>query len=179
MKLNELLNKNLEVYGFESFKGLQKLSNPKGEKTILSTLSPAIMLGMGIDEYYAPVLPRGTVFNETQQIIDADLVANLVHVEYAPEIDRNDSVVIATRHQGTVDILSTMYPNHIILDTVTIDDIQGKKVVGTLPPALIQYAAAYIAVTIKGFDYAKDGDLRGSELADRLEISKPISVTIR
>lgn len=123
-------------------------------------------------------MPRGTVFNETQQIIDADLVANLVHVEYAPEIDRNDSVVIASRHQGTVDILSTMYPNHIILDTVTIDNIQGKKVVGTLPPALIQYATAYVAVTIKGFDYTKDGDLGGSELADRLEVSNPIKVTI-
>lgn len=179
MKLNELLNKNLEVYGFESFKGLQKLSNPKGEKTILSTLSPAIMLGMGIDEYYAPVLPRGTVFNETQQIIDADLVANLVHVEYAPEINKKDNVVIASRHQGTVDILSNMYPNHTVLDTVTVDDIQGKNVVGTLPPALIQYAAAYVAVTINSFDYAKDGDLAGSELTDRLEISKPINATIK
>ncbi|WP_069986651.1 hypothetical protein [Massilioclostridium coli] len=179
MELNKLLNKNLEVYGFESFKGLQKLSNSKGEKAILSTLSPAIMLGMGINEYYAPVLPRGTVFSKTQQIIDADLVVNLVHVEYAPEINKNDSVVIASRHQGTVDILSTMYPNHIILDTVTIGDIQGKKVVGTLPPALIQYAAAYVAVTIKGFDYTKDGDLAGSELKNRLEVSKPIKTTIK
>lgn len=48
MKLNTLLNNYLEVYGFEAFKGLQEMSNPKGEKTILSTLSPAIMLGMGI-----------------------------------------------------------------------------------------------------------------------------------
>lgn len=170
---------NVKVFGFPAFKGLEDHTNKSGDNVILSTLSPAVMLDMGVSEYYAPIIPRNTIFNTTDDILTSDMAINYVTVSQAAFTDNNSNVVIASRHQGTIDLLLQQYPNAIVLASVTEADIAAKYVVGTLPPHLIQYCAAYIAITIKDFDYNKDGDLSGQELQDRLVVSKPITVTVK
>lgn len=183
MKLNELVKSNKVVaYGFPAFKGLEKQSNPEGTEVIISTLSPAVMADMGISVYYAPVLPRNTVFNTTDEVLAADLDVQLVTVLKYPSWDivNQDKIIIVTRHQGTIDILKDMYPTATVLTgNVTAEDITGMHVIGVLPPHLIQYCQSFRAATIKDFDYSKDGDLSGQELLDRLIISEPIIVTIK
>lgn len=183
IKLNDVLKTNKVVaYGFPAFKGLEQKSNQEGEEVIISTLSPAIMADMGISVYYAPVLPRNTVFNTTDEVIVADLDIQLVTVLKYPSwhLVNQDKIVIVSRHQGTIDILKNEYPDAPVLSgNVTPDDIKNLHVIGTLPPNLIQHCQSYKAVTIKDFDYSKDGDLKGQELLDRLVISEPIQVTIK
>ena len=178
-KLNDLLtSNNVTVYSFPAFKSLENICNKTGDPVVLSTLAPALMLDKGIDTYYSPVIPRNTIFKTADDVIAADLDVTITHVSAADEISAEEPVIIASRHQGTVDILAQMYPNNIVMGSVTPDNIAGKKVVGTLPPTLIQYAAAYKAVTIKDFDYAKDGDLSGKALQDRMIITRAIKVSV-
>jgi len=180
MKLNSILNNKVIAYGFAAFKGLEAHSNPEGTEVVISTLSPAVMADMGIYTYYAPVLPRNTIFTSTEDIIAADLDAQLVNVLTCPAWDKDlSNIVIVSRHQGTIDLLKSMYPDAQVLSgNVTPDDIKGLHVIGTLPPHLIQYCKSYRAVTIKDFDYTKDGDLSGDELLQRIVISNPIRVQI-
>lgn len=144
----------------------------------MSTLSAAVMADMGINTYYAPVIPRGTVYNNTDEVIAATLDVNTVLVEHAEEITASDQVVIVSRHPGTVELLQDMYPNNTLLASITPDDISGKDVVGTLPPYLIQYAGRFKAVAIRDFDYSKDGDLAGDELRTRMVMTSTIRVSI-
>lgn len=176
-KLNGIIkSNNVTVFSFPAFKGLEERSNKEGETAIISTLAPSLMLDKGIDSYYSPVIPRNTVFQNADDIIEADLDVTLTHVFRAEDITSNDNVIIVSRHAGTVDVLKSMYPNYVVLSSISPEDIRGKKVVGTLPPTLIQYAAAYKAATIKDFDYARDGDLNGEELKKRLIITDAIKV---
>ena len=135
---------------------------------------------MGIYTYYAPVLPRNTIFNTPEEVVQADLDAQLVNVLPYPAWDKDlSNIIIVSRHQGTIGILKSMYPNAQVLSgNVTPDDIKGLHVIGTLPPHLIQHCKSYRAVTIKDFDYKKDGDLAGNELLQRIVISNPIRVQI-
>lgn len=179
IKLNDILRKyNVSAYGFPAFAALSEVGNKEGESTIVSTLSPAIMLSKGINIYYAPKLQRGAIYNSAAEVILADLDCNLVTVNLVDDMLGDSEVIIASRHKGTIEILKNMYPNNRVLESVTPDDIRDKYVVGTLPPALIQYCAAYKAVTIKDFDYAKDGDLSGEDLQARIEINDTIIVEV-
>ena len=178
-KLNSIIcSNNVTAYGFPAFKGLEECSNPDGDPAIVSTLSAAVMADMGIDTYYAPIIQRGTVFNSTDDVIAADLDVNTVLVEHTDEITASDPVVIVSRHPGTVELLQDMYPDNIVLASITPEDISGKDIVGTLPPHLIQYAKRFRAVSIKDFDYTKDGDLAGGELRARMIVTGTIRVTI-
>lgn len=184
LKLNDLLNtKKVVSTGFPAIAGLGEYSKGDDE-VILSSLSPAILADQGVTEYYALELPRGTVFKTTEDIINAnppvrkykiEVVNHLDYLGYANPID----TVIASRHQGTIDVL---HQPHLwqwakVYESVTADDIKGKHVVGTLPPHLIKECDMYTAVTVKDFDYNKEGDLCGKELEDRLVIAKnPIKV---
>lgn len=178
-KLNYALkHNNLTVYGFPAFKALEDKSNKEGRDIVLSTLAPGVMMDMDIPVYYSPVLPQGVVFNTPEEIIAADLDVVTTMVLRAPDIEPDSNVVIVSRRQGTVDILKDMYPNHTVLASVTPDDIMDKNVVGTLPPTLAHYASTYRAVTIKDFDHAKDGDLAGQELKERMILTDPVVVRI-
>lgn len=178
-KLNDIINDDsVTVYSFPAFKALEERSNKNGEPAIISTLAPALMLDMGIDTYYSPVIPRGTVFQTADDILAADLGVSTTRVTRADDITADDEVVIVSRHSGTVDALKSMYPHNTVLANISPADIEGRKVVGTLPPTLIQYAAAYKAATIKDFDYNRDGDLIGNELRARLIITDAITVTV-
>lgn len=136
------------------------------------------MADMGVDTYYAPVIPRDTVYNSTDEVITADLDVNTVHVEHVDDITADTPVIIASRHPGTVALLQSMSPYNTVLTSVVPDDIRGKNVVDTLPPHLIQYADRFKAVSIKDFDYVKDGDLGGNELRERMVMTGTIRVTI-
>lgn len=176
MKLNELMNCNVKAYGFQALKDYAAESNGDGMDVIVSSLSPAVMKDMGVSSYYAPILPRGAVFNTADDVRNADLSVNLITVITAPEFK---NAVIVSRHKGTIEVLKGMYPDAPVLDgNVTPEQIEGAYIIGTLPPHMIQYTKAYRAATINQFDYTKDGDLSGDELISRLQISDPISVII-
>lgn len=179
MKLNNVINRrNLTVYGFPAFVGLTKKSNKDAYAAVLSTFPPATMLEMGISVYYAPVIPRNSRFCTPEEIIAADLDCNLVRVTAAPEIKPDNDVVIVSRHPGTVASLQGAYPNHVVMDQITADDIKDKTVVGTLPPHLVQFAGRYQSVSIRDFDYARDGEIAGEELEERLVIGAPVTVEV-
>lgn len=184
LKLQDLLNtKKIVSTGFPAFAGIGEYSKGK-EEVFLSSLSPAVLANQGVSEYYALELPRGTVFKTTEDIIDAnppvrkykiEVVDKLDYLGYANSID----TIIVSRHQGTVDILHQpdKWQYSKVYESVTADDIKGKHVVGTLPPYLIKDCDMYTAVTIKDFDYNKDGDLTGKQLEERIIIAKnPITV---
>ncbi|WPB35074.1 hypothetical protein [[Clostridium] scindens] len=178
-KLNKIArNCNIRAYGFQALKDFAENSSKYGRKEIISSLSPAVMAEMGIMEYYAPVFPRGSVYNTAEDLVNADLSVNKIVVQWEDK-DENAEEIIVSRHNGTIEILRAMYPNATIYSgNINPEDIEGKFVAGTLPPHLIQYASAYQAVTINNFDYCHDGDLKGKELQERLHISSPISVLV-
>lgn len=179
MKLNNVINRrNLTVYGFPAFVGLTEKSNKDAYAAVLSTFPPATMLEMGISVYFAPVIPRNSRFCTPDEIVAADLDCNLVRVTKADEIKPDDEVVIVSRHPGTVASLQGAYPNHVVMDQITADDIKGKTVVGTLPPHLVQFAGRYQSVSIRDFDYTRDGDIAGEELEQRLVIGAPVTVEV-
>lgn len=178
-KLNEILsNCTIKAYGFQALKDYAENSDRYGRKEIVSSLSPAIMAEMGIMKYYAPVLPRGMVFNTSEDLFNADLDVNKLIVQWEDKEEDMEEIIVS-RHNGTIEILKVMYPNATVFTgNINPEDIEDKFVIGTLPPHLIQYASAYQAVTINNFDYCKDGDLKGKELQERLHISSPISVLV-
>lgn len=173
-----IATKNVTAYGFPAIKGLADHSNPEGDPVIISTLSAAVMADMGIDTYYAPVMPRNSRYTTTDDVMAADLEVNRVHVERMDDIPSDSPVIIASRHRGTVELLQGMYPNNTVMASVTPEDISDKDVVGSLPPNLIQYANSFRSVAIKDFDYNVDGDLSGAELKDRMIITGTIRVKI-
>lgn len=178
-KLNDIINTyNVTAYEFPAFKGLERLSNQDGYSATVSTLSAAVMADMGIDTYYSPVIPRGTVFNTVDEVIAAGLDVNEVCVAHVDNVPANAPVIIASRHPGTVAMLQEMYPNNTVFASVAPEDIWNKDVVGTLPPHLIQYANSFRAVAIKDFDYTKDGHLEGEELRRRMIFTGTVRVTI-
>lgn len=155
-----------------------RFDNKDSNKTvIISTLSPTLLAGHGVNEYYGLEMPRDVAFNTALDIIKADIDVTKYRVtalEIYPLEKRND-FVIASRHAGTVEILKNEFPflkDVPVLDRVERDDIKGKHVFGTLPHHLISACDLYTSVTIKGFDYAKDGDLMGKELKERIQIAK-------
>lgn len=182
MKLNQLIEEtHVTADGFQALKDFAKTSQSSGKRrsVIVSSLSPAVMMERGVHMYYAPVLPRGAVFNTAEDVKNADLDVNFVRVFSGLEADEYENKIIVSRHAGTVEMLREMYPDAVVLTgNINPEDIEGAFVVGTLPPHLIQFARSYQAVTIKGFDYAKDGDLTGEELKNRIHISAPIQVVV-
>ena len=144
-KLNNILNTyHVTAYGFPAFKVLENLSNQDGDPAIVSTLSAAIMADMGIDTYYAPVIPRGTIFSTTDEVRAADLDVNVVHVAHIDNVPSDTPMVIVSQHPGTVSMLRDMYPNNTVFASVTPDDIRDKDVVGALPPNLIRTSGVSI-----------------------------------
>lgn len=180
MKLNNLVAYcKATVYGFPAFKGLENVTCMDGKDVIISTTSPAVMLEQGIHDYFAPVIPRGSVFKTTKDVLDADLDADIIIAEDGYNFSIYDDVVIVSRHLATVEILKTNYPRHTVFTgNVTAGDVKGKYVLGVLPNDLIQHCRSFKAVIIKDFDYAKDGDLQGLELLNRMIFARPVHITV-
>lgn len=182
MKLKELLKnfKLNEVYGFPAFQQLEDYSNQQSDDiAILSTLSPADMLMKNIKEYYYPIIPRGSRFNTAEEIIDADLEVIIVYVENTEEIRREDFVTIVSRHPATIDILKKEFPNNeVFIGNVTVEEIQNKKIVGTLPADYAAVATVYKPCVIENFNAAVDNDLSGEEFEKRFKILPATKVQI-
>lgn len=178
-KLNNIIKECcVTAYGFPAFKGLEERSKSDSIPVVISTLSAAVMADMGIFEYYSPVIPRDTIYKTTDDVIAADLDVNLVFVEHMDDITASDPVIIVSRHAGTIDLLRSMYPNNIVLASISPDDIRDKTVVGALPPHLIQHAGRFKGFAIRNFDYNTDSDLSGEELRERMIITGTIKVTV-
>lgn len=178
-KLNDILGDcNVTVYGFPAFEALEDHCNKNGSSVIISTQSAAVMADKGITDYFAPVIPRGTIYGTAKDVLNANLDVNHVTVEKCPDVPTDAFVIIASQHPGTVEFLEKMYPNHRTLAHVEPADILAEDVVGTLPAHLIQYAGSFRAVAIKDFDYAKDGDIDGKELEDRMIFTSTIKASV-
>lgn len=179
-KLNNILSTNkVTAYGFPAIKALETHSNPDGEPVIISSLSAAVMADMGIDTYYAPVMPRDSKFATAEDVIAADLDAQMVQVTHVDDVPYDAPVIIVSRHPDTVTILQGIYPNNTVISSVAPDNIQGKDVVGVLPPHLIQYAASFRAAATKDYDACKDGDLSGEELQQRMVFTSTVRVSVQ
>lgn len=179
MKLNDLLKENkIMAFGFPAVRDLVKFDNKESDNTVIvSTLSPTILANYGVNEYYGLELPKGKSFKTGLDIIKADinvLKYRLTILEIYPSEMKND-FVIASRHEGTVEILKNEFPylkNAPVFERVKVDHIKGKHVYGTLPIHLISECVLYTSVNIKGFDNVKDGDLMGEELKERIQIAE-------
>ncbi|TVX85541.1 CRISPR-associated protein Csx16 [Paenibacillus agilis] len=167
--INSLLNTfKVVTTGFPAVAALG--AHSKGvQEVVLSTLAPAALLDKGITEFYALEIPRDAKLASAEEIIAANLPVRKFSVSVASIVDLD--TVIVSRHQGTVDILKETYPDAIVLASIDAEDIKGKHVVGTLPPHLIAACAAYTSVSIKDYDFAKDGDISGQELLDRIIVA--------
>ena len=161
--------------GFPVIQDLGKYSLGDEAEVVVSTLSPSILKEQGITSYFAPQFERGQVFKTAEEIIEANVPLNYYTIT---EATVNDELVIVSRHQGTVDILLQGLGDNtpVLSESVYASDIKGKHVIGTLPPHLVAECALYTPVTIKDFDYNKDGDLQGEGLKERIQIGKPISL---
>lgn len=169
-----------QIYGFPAFLQLKEYSNQNSNNfAILSTLSPALMLEKGIKEYFYPILPRGAVFDNAEDILKSDL--ELVHVktEEVEEIKNTDSVTIVSGHQETIKYLKKEFPNHeIFSQSIEKRDIDGKNVVGTLPANLAQYAKKYKPCVVENYDAAQETDLKNEEFNTRFRLLNTIKVTV-
>ena len=147
----------------------------EGREVTIATLAAA-MAG-GIKEFYSPVLPRGLRLNTAEEVLDADLDVNYIQIETVSTVGEPE--IIVSGHAGTRDVLIERFPSAVVVEgNVTPDAIRGKVVAGTLPPHLVADTAAYIAATVTNFDYAKDGDLAGEELRERLVVRPAVRVTV-
>lgn len=161
--------------GFPAIQDLGKHSLGDEAEVVVSTLSPSVLKEQGITSYFSPQFERGQVFKTAEEIIEANIPLNYYTIT---EVTTNDDLVIVSRHQGTVDTLlqGLGKDTPVLSGNVYVSDIEGKHVIGTLPPHLVAECALYTPVTIKDFDYNKDEDLQGEELKERIQIGKPINL---
>lgn len=177
-KLNNIIaSNNVTAYVPRAIWGLEDRSNPDGESVIISTDSSSAMGNIGVTEYYSIIMPRNSEYTSPDDVMAADLNVELVHIEVTEEIPSDAPVIIHHEHPGIVGLLKGMYPDSIVLTSVTLDNIANKNVVGSLPDNLIQYTAWFQAVAIE--DYDIDGDLSGDRLKERMIITKAVHVTIK
>jgi len=178
MKLSNLLqNYNVKAMGFPAVAGLSEHS--KGDKpAVLSTLAAPQLFAQGITDYYSLVIPRGSIFKTTDDILAAD--PDVKHYKIIAVDTNNLPTAITTQHQGTLDILKELYPDAEVINqrqadgtvrNLTADDVRGKHIIGVLPPFLIEVAAAFTSTSIVNYNAATDGDLQGDELRQRLVIA--------
>ena len=146
------------------------------EEAFFGTLAGALASGFE-GEFISPVLPRGLRLNTSQEVLEANLDYNVVEIkklnsEISPDI-------VVSGHVGTAEILRSRYPEaKVVSGNITPEEVEGKVVVGTLPPHLAAKAKGYIPVRIRDFDYSRDGDLNGDELLSRLVIDDPVRVIV-
>lgn len=164
--------------GFPAIQDLGEYGLGDEEEVVVSTLSPSILKEQGVTSYFAPQFERGQVFKTAEEIIEANIPLNYYTIKDVDGADKSLEIVIVSRHQGTVDILlrDLGKDTPVLSGSVHVSDIEGKNVIGTLPPHLVVECALYTPVTIKDFDYNKDGDLQGEELKERIQIGEPISL---
>lgn len=180
-KLQDVLNTfGVTGMGFEAMYGLTQHSQygvgGDCSNVVVSTLPASVMEKEGIKTYFAPQFERGQVFKSTEELIEANPDVNFFAITEGEEFT---DTVIVSRHDGTVEILKEKYPDaEVLIGNVDAETVRGKHVVGTLPPHLVSECALYTHVGIKDFDYNKDGDIKGAELLDRIEINEPIGLDL-
>lgn len=180
-KLQDVLNVfGVTGMGFELMYGLTQHSQHgvggDSSNVVVSTLPAAVMAAKGIKTYFAPQFERGQVFETTEELIKANPTVNFFAITNG---DEYTETIIVSRHGGTVEILKEKYPDaELLTGDVDAGTVKGKHVVGTLPPHLVSECALYTHVSIKNFDYNKDGDIKGAELLDRIELNEPIGLDL-
>lgn len=180
IKLNDLATTNVLAPATGTFAAIAAYAAKYGQaeggqKVVIATMAAA--MASNIEEFYSPVLPRGLRLNTAEEVLKADLDAQRVRIEEAP--DAGEPEIIISGHVGTREVLMERFPWATVIEgNVSPDDIANKVVAGTLPPHLVSATAAYIAAQVIDFDYSKDGDLQGGELRERLVIRSAVRVTV-
>lgn len=182
MTLTQLLNDYaVTSKGYPALAGLG--SHSKGALPVTLASVPAAQLFVdGITEYYTLVLPRGTQYNTTDEMInDGDKIT--VQKWKIETVDTtNVPTAITTQHKATLSVLSFIYPDAEVITqdidpatnrprNLSPDEIAGKHVIGVLPPHLVAVANGFTAVSIKDYNYVTDKDLSGEELLNRMKIA--------
>lgn len=122
--------------------------------------------------FFAPVLPRGLKLATAQEVWDADLDAGCFRVDLA-EYETPDLIV--SRHPATIKILRERWPSATVLDgDVSVDQVKGKVVAGTLPPQLVTELASYRPVWVENYDASAESDV---EDANQVTIGHPVRVS--
>jgi len=149
--------------------------DPDAQAAVIATMNAA--MSGGITEFFSVVFPRGARFNTAEEVRDADLDVQFVRIDPAPSAGSPD--IIVSGHAGTREVLASMFPAaEVVAGNITADDVRGKIVAGTLPPHLVAETEAYLYASIREFDYSRDADLSGDELAARLVVNPAVRVTI-
>lgn len=181
IKLKDFIEQHsIQIFGFPAFTELKQYSNQNSDNcAILSTLSPALMLEKGIQEYFYPIIPRNAIFDNAEDILKSNLELVYVKAEEIEEIQNTDSVTIVSGHQETIEYLKKEFQNHeVFSQSIEKRDIEGKNVVGTLPANLAQYAKKYKPCIIENYNAAKENDVTEHEFETRFRLLKTIKITI-
>lgn len=187
MKINDLVQNNkLIVFGYPAFKGLEALSNPDGNEVVLSALPAGVVLDAGYSEFFAPVQTRNVSYGSAEEILDDNLPVVKYHAHYQALDDiKRDGEIIVSRHKAAVDMLRAKFPHlkeaPVITGNVTLDEVRGKVVYGTLPTGIAAEAAAMVSVTIPGYDFKTMSDLSSDELLARgleMVIKEPAVISV-
>ena len=177
IKLNDLAaNAQLVAMDgvFPAIKDFCEQFSQKEELAVtVGTLGAALQSG-ATGEFYSPVFPRGLRLSTAEEVYDADLDAQCVQISAAVGV--GDPSVIVSRHSATIALLTERWPDAVVYDgNVSVADVAGKVVAGTLPPFLAGEVKAYIPVQVTGYDAAKEGDVADQV---RIVIGMPITVTV-
>jgi hypothetical protein len=151
----------------------EKFSAKEGPTVVVGTLGAALQSGeMG--EFYSPVFPRGLRLSTGEEVKQADLDAQRVQVEAAVGVGNPELIV--SRHPATIELLTERWPLATVLDgNVTVEEVAGKVVAGTLPPFLAAEVLAYYPVQVTGYDAAREGDV---DDAERIRVGSAIKVIV-
>lgn len=132
------------------------------------------------------MIPRDSKFTTPQDVIVADLDVQQYKIDVLKEpaelLDYANplATIVVSRHKGTADYIQNdlnWWGTKVFDGNINVEDVKDKHVIGTLPPHLIAECDVYTAISVKDFDYTKDGDLAGNELKERIMVNKPIKLT--
>jgi len=174
VKLNYLVRRNWLVPIEGTFPALRDYAvryYTHGPMLWLGTLSAALQ-AKTIGAFFTPILPRGLRLTTAQDVWDADLDAGCLRVDL---VEYEAPNLIVSRHPATIKMLRERWPSATVLDgDVSVDQVKGKVVAGTLPPQLVTELASYRPVWVDKYDASTDGDI---EDAGRITIGHPVRVS--
>lgn len=174
VKLNYLATKNWLVPIEGTFWALREYTikyHKSGPLLKIGTLAAALQ-AKTIGAFFTPILPRGLKLATAQEVWDADLDAGCLRVDL---VEYEAPNLIVSRHPATIKMLGERWPSATVLDgNVSVDQVKGKVVAGTLPPQLVTEVSSYRPVWVDKYDASTDGDI---EDAGRITVGHPVRVS--
>jgi hypothetical protein len=174
VKLNYLVRRNWLVPIEGTFPALRDYAvryYTHGPMLWLGTLSAALQ-AKTIGAFFTPILPRGLKLTTAQDVWDADLDAGCLRVDL---VEYEAPNLIVSRHPATIKMLRERWPSATVLDgDVSVDQVRGKVVAGTLPPQLVTEVSSYRPVWVGQYDAIAESDVDDVE---RITMGHPVRVS--